>query len=971
MTNVSRIVTKNHSNYLLVFVLIFICSGLVCAQSGIDVYKAPVSYNFSSDDYDGGIQNWQIQQSSDGFIYVANNYGLLEFDGESWNSYQIEDATRSISLYIDPSDRIYIGGQNQMGYFQRNTFGNLYYTSIRDLLPEEERNIDNIWHIIPYNGDILFNNNEFLYRYDGEKIVKYPFPRDAGFMFSAGPHVFFYSPSQGLIEWKNEEFLIVDDSKKILNGSVVDILPYQKDSYLIFQANGRIFKFQDNTLSSWQKEIVSSLKYAQINTARRLNNNQIALGTQNAGIMIMDMKGNLIKQLSKGKGITDNTVYSLFEDDFQNLWVGMNNGISCVELSSPFSMINESVGVPGTGYAAELAGNKLYLGTNNGVFSQDKSPFSLQNDNGSYELVKGTEGQIYHLNNIGNNTIGVASHRGGFFIDKDQVRKVYGITGVWKYTPTPLKHKILAGTYTGFILIDTLTLQSTNVHGFSESSRVFKFKDDSTVWMSHGFKGVYKLTFNHRFDTVKNVEFYGEKDGFPSNILINLFRLGNQNIFAAEYGIYKYYEDFDLFRPHEDLERHFGKYNQISAMNMDSQGNLYYISDGNFGVLKKNRFSTYDNVTTPFRKINKYLSDDLENIHILDYENILIGAKQGFIHYNPSRNIEVEDDFQTYIRSVDITYANDSMVHLGTLKNEADFTLDPEVRSIKFYFSSPYYDGFNDLRYRYKLENFEEDWSEWTSETQKEYTNLSYGTYSFQVKARNIYNVEGQTATFSFTLNPPWYFSNLAYALYVSIIFLLFGFSLYLLDSKHRVDKRKMELNQKREIQRKDVELEEFEKKSEETITKLKNEKLKSEIEHKNRELTSTTMHLLNKNEFMLGVKSKLQTLTRNGSAKNDELKRIIKNIDRNIAEDEGWDHFTKHFDQVHGDFLKKLKNRYPDLTPQETKLSAYLKMNLNTKEIAQLLNISVRGVEVSRYRLRKKLNIDRNTNLTKFMMNL
>jgi DNA-binding CsgD family transcriptional regulator len=191
------------------------------------------------------------------------------------------------------------------------------------------------------------------------------------------------------------------------------------------------------------------------------------------------------------------------------------------------------------------------------------------------------------------------------------------------------------------------------------------------------------------------------------------------------------------------------------------------------------------------------------------------------------------------------------------------------------------------------------------------------------------------------------------------------------LDSKHKIDKKKMAVHQKREIQQKDRELVNVTKESEEKITKLRNEKLSAEVEFKNKELATSTMHLLNKNEVMLDIKAKLEAISKKGSPKPDEIKRIIKNINKNISEDKDWDQFTIHFDQVHGDFLKKLKTLYPELTPQETKLAAYLRMNLTSKDVAQLLNISVRGVEISRYRLRKKLQLERETNLVTFLMDV
>lgn len=194
---------------------------------------------------------------------------------------------------------------------------------------------------------------------------------------------------------------------------------------------------------------------------------------------------------------------------------------------------------------------------------------------------------------------------------------------------------------------------------------------------------------------------------------------------------------------------------------------------------------------------------------------------------------------------------------------------------------------------------------------------------------------------------------------------------MFILDSRHRYDKKRMELEQKREILRKDREIESVSTESKAAISTLKNEKLRAEVDHKNKELASSTMHLLSKNEFMLNVKNKLDLLIKADNVKADELRKIVKTIDKNISEDEDWEQFSVHFDNVHSDFLKKLKVQYPDLTPQETKLAAYLRMNLSSKDIAQLLNISVRGVEISRYRLRKKINLERDTNLVSFMMDL
>ena len=206
---------------------------------------------------------------------------------------------------------------------------------------------------------------------------------------------------------------------------------------------------------------------------------------------------------------------------------------------------------------------------------------------------------------------------------------------------------------------------------------------------------------------------------------------------------------------------------------------------------------------------------------------------------------------------------------------------------------------------------------------------------------------------------------------YFTSALLIFGFISYAQDKLYQKEKKKLYQSTEEAIKNKDEELSHVSKTSKEEIENLRNEKLRSEIDYKNNELASATMHLLNKNEFVQGVKKRLEVMVKDDNTSKDEMKRILKTIDRNLQEDDSWNQFAFHFDQVHGDFLKSLSTEEIKLTPQETKLAAYLRMSMSSKEIANLMNISVRGVELARYRLRKKLKLDRDQNLIEFLLDL
>ena len=151
---------------------------------------------------------------------------------------------------------------------------------------------------------------------------------------------------------------------------------------------------------------------------------------------------------------------------------------------------------------------------------------------------------------------------------------------------------------------------------------------------------------------------------------------------------------------------------------------------------------------------------------------------------------------------------------------------------------------------------------------------------------------------------------------------------------------------------------------------KQKTEKLQTELNLKNDQLTSTTMQLIKNKEFIQGIQAKIITsIDKGGSVQ--ELKRIISSIDKELSDEDYWAKFAYHFDQVHGNYLEKLSSMDIKLSPREIKLAAFLRMNMSSKEIAKLLNITTRGVELARYRLRKKLKLEREQNLVEYLIEL
>ena len=159
--------------------------------------------------------------------------------------------------------------------------------------------------------------------------------------------------------------------------------------------------------------------------------------------------------------------------------------------------------------------------------------------------------------------------------------------------------------------------------------------------------------------------------------------------------------------------------------------------------------------------------------------------------------------------------------------------------------------------------------------------------------------------------------------------------------------------------------------KAEKSLAEIKNQQLTAQMLMRDKELANQTMRMIQNNEFFISLRKNLENITNQLENKDDKyaIRNTIQKINKNIESENQWKIFEMHFEDVHEEFLKRIKTEFPALSPRELKLCAYLRMNISSKEIALLMNISTRGVEISRYRLRKKLNLSTDVNLSDFII--
>lgn len=926
---------------------------------------------FGTQDYNAGIQNFSISQDYRGTILVANNQGMLQYDGSEWRKYNIGSSSRIRAVLPAIDGKIYVGAQNELGYFFPGQDGEYVYHSLMELVPSDDVEFDDVWNIFPTDNGCIFSSFKEMLIYDGNGIEIVQYPKLNTIAFQLNNKIYKHVEGEGLMHYSGSEWKLHKNTEFFASMNISSLVSFSNDRIMVGTTESGIFLVDKYGVIPWSPEFQNIFKEHRVNKVIGLKNGSIAVGTNSNGLYVFQADGKLVNHLTKDRGLKNRTVLDIFEDKFGNIWVGHNNGISKIELNSPFSYINEEMDLPGTGYSVLDAGYFNYFGTNNGLYYST-------DDKAAIYKVTGIEGTIYDINLIGDDVL-VAGHSGAFQLHGSRAIEISSGVGWWTFAETNSPDVVIAGGYAGLFLLEKEAGSwkvMKHYDDFFESSRVMAFDDKGTLWMTHGYKGVYSFDFSEDLQNIEEIKFYDKNKGFPSNWFINVFRINGEMVFAAEKGIYTYNAEKDTFLLHNLYQQLFDPDLRIRGLVEDNFGDIYFIGDLYSGRLLKNNWG-YEMDSILFLSIHKSINDDLERISLLDNNKIVVAMNDGFAQFDNTFNFQAMGELKTMFRNVKLLKSDSVMVagnfvENGVVVNSQPLSLVPKLpftdNSIAFSFTAM--DFHTDpAQYRYQLLGFDKNWSDWNSKPVKEYTNLFEGEYSFQFEGKNAYGFTAPIETYKFVINPPWYRTITAYVFYF-ILSVSSAIIIVYFNRKHRhlIAKQGIELDFK------DKDLKEVSRRSEEEIGRLKNEKLTNEIRHKKRELATSTMHLIDKNDFINSIKTRVVDLSKVVQKRevDQKLKRIVKEIDKNIAEtEEDWSQFEIHFDEVHEGFIRKLKDGYPFISSQELKLCAYLRMNMRTKEIANLLSITPRGVEMSRYRLRKKLKLGKSENLVDFMMRI
>lgn len=938
----------------------------------------PVVRNFSKKESGSGTQNWDIVQYSNDWMYFANNNGLLEFDGIRWNIYPISNHTNVRSVYYDiSSQRIYAGAFNEFGFYQRNTSGKLSYQSLTSKIPSQFKSFSEIWNIFMTGSTVYFQGDHILFRYENDTLSAIRFDNKITVAANVHNSVVLFQHKKGAFVLNGSLLIGISDQGYLHNKKVVSVIPYRENQILFITESDGLFLYNGIRIEPYQTPADLFLKENQTFCAT-INNNKLAIGTVRNGIVMIDLITGKLVFSNTFTGLQNNTVLSIAFDRQQNLWLGLDKGIDYVMVNEPVYDLFGNNTLYGAGYASAVYNNTLYLGTNQGLYAHPL-PLVASDHKSNIKAINAVKGQIWHLS-VYDNTLFCGSDNGCYLIEGNQATAIREVTGTWYIKPIPGHSNLLMGSsYNGFFILKKESNRWKYAHSISsyeESGSNFEFDNNGTLWVSHWMKGIFRLIPDDNFQTFISNHSYNTNHGLPAFDNNRLFRYNDSIFVNTINGIFQYDASTDRFiKTNLDkypLFRHFPAYAKIAQ---STKGVVWSFNNRSIKKIKTiNGTQTID--STSYNLLKTKFIPGFEHSAYLNDSILLVGTEDGFAYITNPPDSKIEPILHIAIRKVYLTGITDSLLyeHLAAQVNIPE--IKPKFNSLKFEFSGTEYRNENQLQYSILLEPYDQLWSGYSSVNLKEYTNLSPGDYRFRVRARDLFNATTSETYFEFIILPRWYETTWAKSLYS---LLLIGGVLILLrfvrgHSEKRVERMKQLKEHELREQREQFRIETKEKEKE--IIELRNQKLQYELRHKSQDLANSTMNVIRKNEMLLDIIQKLEKISTEISIKSGEptqlkqFKKMQEDIRKNIETDNNWKKFQENFDMVYEDFLKRLGEQHPGLSSSDKKLCAYLKMELSSKDIAPLMNMSYRSVEMSRYRLRKKFNLSRDISLTDFLRN-
>ncbi|GAB4418694.1 MAG: transcriptional regulator [Bacteroidia bacterium] len=864
----------------------------------------PPIHNYAPEQYTRAGKVWAIQSAANGLVYFAADKGLLEFDGLAWRRYPgSKGFTRSLLIVSDSV--LYTGADKDFGVWQRRGLQGFSYESLYPFRESAKGLNEEFWGVYQLDTDIVFVSFQNLYVRKGGQLTKISAPFRFSRSFQVGQLLYLADEQYGLYKFDGLSLEQVFAYPAGQSWHIVGV--GQSDSALLVSTRDQgLFQYRDGRLGALQNEVNTYLRRDQVFSFAAIGDSHYAFGTILNGLYITDRAGRIIQHINKQKGILNNAILSLHYSPQGTLWLGMDYGVSALHLSSQVAYVLDHQGAFGTGQTALLQQEDFYLGTNQGLYYARWEGLKNDATGISFALVPGSAGQVWTLCDIGG-TPWCGHDRGLFRVSPQGLAPIDTREGVLAIAPLGEDH-LITGTYNGLSLL----------------------RRDGRQW-----------TFVRKLPPVQGA--------------------CSQVIAAGDSLLWVNIPNFGIIRVHLDPSYHIARQRIYLAQVFEGENPSLHLDSLGIHLTTSRHAYSYDARLDSFVRgappgpapvANSLYSTGLPLDDTFDFYPVY----NGFALYRSAPATPAMPPARLLVRSLS-AFNNDTLLAL-----DPGATLPFDLNNIRVHFLVPQQAH---IRYRHKLENYTDTWSEWTTHHTHDFLYLREGRYTLWLEAQTPAGIV-QAPPLQVEIRAPWYRRWYAYLGIGLVVFGLF----YLQRLRHnvRLARLKTEL-QAQERQALEKQAEAFQQ---EKLVQAQ-QRLEAEIAALQKQLRSKTIELAkkgkeneDKNRLLQTLKDKIATIENRSSDARLRWTEMSRLLEAGLTSE---DHtFEMQLDELNQDFVRQIKARFPALTTYDLRLATYLRMGLSSREIAEIMNVLPSSVNVSRSRLRRKLELDLEEDLYEFL---
>jgi AraC family chitin signaling transcriptional activator len=890
----------------------------------------PFVENYSKYNYQGDNQIWNVIQGKDDAMYFANNHYFLRYNGVKWEKYTLPNKTIIRSVFAD-GDKIYSGSYKEFGYWYREN-GRMQYVSVskgKKLFSDDGN--EEIWKIFSFNNKIYFQSFNEIYTLENGKIAIIKLPFQISYCFEIEGELLLASIKNGVYKIKGSAFEKIEQWNLIENNVIHSIESNSGKIYIFTQKNG-VFIADKNGIAAWDHPLNATLKTSIINSAKFINPKKLIIGTASKGIFSVNIDDNSYLNINRDNVLMNNSILSIGFDNENDLWLGLDNGIAHIEINSPVSIFSDNSGTLGSVYSVATIPDGYLMASNHGIFKYE---------NKSLALLSNSQGQAWNIYKVRDQYL-IGHNEGTFLYANNTLNKINAINGGWNLTKSNLNATFLQATYSGVVVYEDSNDFSkyTQIKDFYKPIKYVAQNKMNEIWAADNYRGLYRVVYDDQFKatTIENVT---QQNKISNDFGVKIFEFRNEILFLIN----------DYWYTYNSITKQLEK-NALFNSSFKDISDIVAIDENNFLILQSGLlYLIYANENRFIRNIiqEKYYRGKIINDNLKVFPNLdqyLLNLDDGFISLKlkkeksaiPSIKVEAYNKGQLISNHSKIKYNTELELHIisglyGSAKPSLFYKSDENKNF------NPIIDGSLILN------------------------NLSNGSHVVKIYFNDGIKFH-DVAALEFSVAKPWYFSFWMIVVYIlAIVFICY---LYYKWNKIRYNQKLALREEELRHQKKILEIE-LKAENELNVQEYEKHILELEIQTKSSEVAGKSLSIAKQSEMIENIQHILDNETDINKLKS-EIKKAIK---FNAVNKHEWEIFESNLNQIHNGFIVSLSKKYPLLTSKDIKLCVYLKMNLSSKEIAPLMNISFRGVELHRYRLRKKLGLSQEENLNKFMLGM